>query len=248
MKRRADVRKRSFLAPPPALRRRRGRRTVVDVGAEFGEDVVVAGEARDGHVFWIGVEFGCVGCAAEFGEVGRGELLGAELVPVLVVGLEDFVALDLGGALDAEAVLEVPGEERPDEFLRRRRDFLGELDVGRDDEPEDRHGVVGVRREEGRPAHERLVHQHAVGPQVHLERVALAQDALRREVLRRPEDGPRFEGGLVGLGGVVGLFEELGEAEVDDFQVAGAGRHHDVLRLQVSVDDAVVMDVIDGAH
>jgi hypothetical protein len=73
---------------------------------------------------------------------------------------------------------------------------------------------------------------------------------FRREIAHRPHHHPRQgaeRGGRVGIDGArAAWFDQLGEAEVEHLRVA-LGRHHDVLGLDVAVDDARLMRGREGA-
>ena len=86
-----------------------------------------------------------------------------------------------------------------------------------------------------RVAHEHLVDEHARRPPVDGLAVALGLDDLGREVLGRAAERPRA------------VLDQLGEAEVDDLQVALAVEQQ-VLGLEVAVDDVAVVEVLEREH
>eukprot|EP00968_Pinguiococcus_pyrenoidosus_P005861 scaffold385_cov305-Pinguiococcus_pyrenoidosus.AAC.8 len=96
---------------------------------------------------------------------------------------------------------------------------------------------------EGRVTGQHLEEEAAHGPEVHGVVVALVEDELRRDVLRRAAHGERP--GVVDLLPVGQLLDpghSLGEAEVDEHQIALVV-HHEVLGLEVPVGHAVEVDV-----
>ena len=98
-------------------------------------------------------------------------------------------------------------------------------------EPPDHHLVRRIARERNLAAGH-LVEDHAEREDVRPRVGLLAPHLLRRHVERRPQNGAHLRHGAAG--------ERLGEAEVG--QVRRAGRvEHDVLRLQVAVDDALLV-------
>lgn len=92
--------------------------------------------------------------------------------------------------------------------------------------------AVGVV--ERRHAHRHFVGDAAHGPHVDLLAMALAEDDLRCELLRGAH--------LVGVALVVHV--ELAEPEVSDLDVA-RGVEHDVFGLEVALNDAVLVQVVE---
>jgi hypothetical protein len=80
-----------------------------------------------------------------------------------------------------------------------------------------------------------LVDKDAESPPVDRFRVALIEQYLRCYVLRGAADG------------VGALADDLSEAEVDELEVALVA-DHDVLRLQVAVDDVLPVQVLEDAN
>lgn len=90
---------------------------------------------------------------------------------------------------------------------------------------------------------QQLVHDHAARPHIHLFRVALLDGLLGRHVSQRASLD------VVVL--VIVEVEDGGEAEVNNFDVdavGGLGDEQDVLRLEVSVDDRELVDVLDASE
>jgi hypothetical protein len=108
---------------------------------------------------------------------------------------------------------------------------------------QDLHGVVVG---EGRRAGQQLVEDAAqgvdVGPAVEL--AVLAGGLLRGHVLGRAH-GHAAAGERARAGAVLGLVHDLGQAEVGDPGLA-VGRDHDVPGLEVAVDDAPGVGVVQG--
>lgn len=97
----------------------------------------------------------------------------------------------------------------------------------------DGHGVFVV---EGVDAGDHFVEEDAEGPPVDGLAVSLVQQDLRREVLRGSAEG------------VCPAFDDLGEPEIGEFQVA-VGADEQVLGLEVSVDDILRVQVLEhGRH
>ena len=76
---------------------------------------------------------------------------------------------------------------------------------------------------------------HSPGVGVHVRQAPV--ENLGRDVLRRAIHSTKSTSGLTGLGHLVGA------AEVDEFDVPGR-REYDVLRLDVSVDDVLALQVV----
>ena len=91
---------------------------------------------------------------------------------------------------------------------------------------------------EGQLAGKHLVENHAHGINVGAAVAALAFHLLRRDVVRRAEGGGEVGIGEAARRGVAG------DAEVDQLDVVVVV-DHDVFRLQVAVDDAVGVDVVE---
>ncbi len=108
--------------------------------------------------------------------------------------------------------------------LRRGARVLPDVLVGDRD-----RGVPGERRVAGEQLEQHAACGVDVRPGVH----RLAACLLRGEVLRGPDDGR-------GLGDVLALAQRAGDAEVHHLDRAG-GVDHDVGRLDVAVDDAVLV-------
>jgi len=102
------------------------------------------------------------------------------------------------------------------------------------------HDGEGIGSGEGNGAGEHLVEHDSEGVDVAARVSALATDLLGRDVVWRAQAlGEVSEGEAAGAG--VG-----GDAEVDEADVVVAV-DHDVFRLHVAVDDAVGVDVLEGA-
>jgi hypothetical protein len=106
------------------------------------------------------------------------------------------------------------------------------------------HRVYLVVAREGARARQHLAEDDAEGEEVAAAVDALAEQLLGRHVVDRPQNGARLrldadERLLRAVGGARGLRarDELGDAEVENLDVAVAADHQ-VLRLQVAVDDA----------
>lgn len=101
-----------------------------------------------------------------------------------------------------------------------------------DDLPVYVHGVLVL---EGREPREHLVHQYAQRPPVHRLPVALVQQYLRRNVLRGPTDSESTLGNY------------FRKAEIYHLQVAVIC-YHDILWLQVAVNDIFAMQILEDTH
>src|SRR5581483_3971385 len=97
-----------------------------------------------------------------------------------------------------------------------------------------------VRARERRPPGERLVEEPAQAPDVARHGRSLAARLLGREIRRRPEERPRARQALR-------VRDLLREPEVDELGLALLVEE-DVLRLQVAVEKATLVRVVDGAR
>ena len=128
---------------------------------------------------------------------------------------------------------EVDDEAALDDLLQVRRKLGVELlDRLRRALRPRHHDLERGRAAEGNRAGGHLVEDHAEREDVGLRADRLALDLLGRHVERRADDRARLRHSRL-LGG-------LGQAEVGDVHVIG-GVDHDVLGLQVAVDDALVV-------
>ncbi len=120
-----------------------------------------------------------------------------------------------------------------DDFLEIDRKVRAEL-LGGLRPPLDphHHDLEGRGAAEGDGPGGHLVEDHAEREDVGLRADRLALDLLRRHVERRPDDGAGLRHARL-LGG-------LGHAEVGDVDPI-RGVEHDVLRLQVAMDDALIV-------
>lgn len=144
---------------------------------------------------------------------------------------EERVSLD--GDRRRQPLVDVPPQEPPQQVrglgAQKRRN--GEL------APEDsllRLSLAAIRVE-GRSAGEQVVHEDSVTPPI--GRFAVTRgfdDHLRRHVLDRAAKG---------RGQLVASAEDLAEAEIDEFDVA-VGVEHDVLGLEVAIDDVEAVEVL----
>ena len=176
--------------------------------------------------------------ARDFWDEGGLDAVAQQRVGVDAVALEEGVLPQRDRAaalLRAESLLHLDGEQAFDEEAR----LLGEeVLVDREPPPHDvlvhlELGGVDERRLQVR----HLVREHADTPPVNDEVVPATEDHLGREVLRRAADGP---GALVGG-------DDLGEAEIDDLEVAVL-IDEQVLRLEVAVGDEVLVQVLEPAR
>eukprot|EP00968_Pinguiococcus_pyrenoidosus_P022248 scaffold3100_cov248-Pinguiococcus_pyrenoidosus.AAC.3 len=136
----------------------------------------------------------------------------------------------VGAALGvAEAARGPLAQEAPDELGTGPGHALGELHGALEDVLVGLQVVLGVER---RHANAKLVAQHTQRPVVHRPVVAVVADELRRQVVRRAAQGEGLGAGR----------QDLRQAEVHDLDVA-VGVQHQVLRLDVSVRDAVRVHV-----
>lgn len=99
------------------------------------------------------------------------------------------------------------------------------------------HGILRAGRAERLPPGEEDIHKHAEAPPVHGAVVAMRKDVLWSDVSRRPTEGVR----------AIALIEDLCKAKVADLRVAVVV-DEDILRLQVPVNDVVLMQVLQGQH
>ena len=145
--------------------------------------------------------------------------------------LEERMLHDLvGPVLGAESLLGVFLEQSVEERGELLPDGLGHFEGALADFEKEFVSVLVV---EGGDADDHLVDDAAEGPPVHLLPVALFLDDLRGEVLGGAADG---------LGELVP--HELGEAEVRELEIAVLA-DEDVLGLEVAVDDAVGVEVLE---
>ena len=107
----------------------------------------------------------------------------------------------------------------------------GEGDLAPEDVLVDAHGILIV---EGVDACVHFVDEHAEGPPVDGLAVALIEDDFGGDVLGRAADG---EGPALG--------EELGKAEVSEFEVAVVG-DEEVLGLKVAENDVFGVEVLEA--
>lgn len=147
---------------------------------------------------------------------------------------EPGVRLDVIRAVHhaAEALTQVLLEQARDELAHVHGDLCWEVEEAHRDPAVDLVGVLVVERWVAR---EHLKDQDSECPPVNAVVMADRHDNLRREVLWCPAQRERL---------VVDLF---GEPKVCDFHVT-VGRHEQILRLQVSVGDALLVEVLEGQH
>jgi hypothetical protein len=101
----------------------------------------------------------------------------------------------------------------------------------------------GIARLEGEPPGEHLVEGDTQGVQIG----AVVDRPVRPPRLLRGEVGQRALEEAGRLGGLVLAGEAGGEAEVGDLHLAGREVDDDVVRLEILVDDAALVDARDGA-
>jgi hypothetical protein len=163
--------------------------------------------------------------------------------PFVRLGLELFqIGTDVGRALIAlEGVLLQRSGDHPGELRRYLYSQLGDR-VGR--VSQDRRDGVGrgLTLERARPRRH-LVENDPKREEIRSVIRGPALDLLRRHVGHRAHHltvlGQRLGGRLVAALGVE-LRAQLGEPEIEDLDVA-VGRHHDVGRLEIAMDDAARM-------
>ncbi len=139
-------------------------------------------------------------------------------------------------------------EELLDHFLGEfvvfvSEEVLGVFELAVGDRPVDFVGVFAVLAEGQVAAHELVEHDACSstgtdGPEVDLQAVAFAFEDLGRHVVRRAEHREGFVDAVFG-------FEDFGRVHVDEIGVAVVV-DHDVLGLDVSVDDVEFVEVLDG--
>mmetsp|Transcript_36225 Transcript_36225/g.111497 ORF Transcript_36225/g.111497 Transcript_36225/m.111497 type:complete len:369 (-) Transcript_36225:59-1165(-) len=149
---------------------------------------------------------------------------------------EPLVFQDVAGPIleVPEALAEVRGKQLLHQRLRVLVEVLREVDLPGQDLLVDAHGVLVA---EGRLAADHLVDEDAQGPPVHGLAVALVQQHLGRDVLRRAAERVRPRAWL----------DDLCKAEICELGVAVLA-HQDVLWLQVAVDDVLGVDVREGGR
>ncbi|PRQ04694.1 hypothetical protein ENSA5_05430 [Enhygromyxa salina] len=128
-----------------------------------------------------------------------------------------------------------PGRERGRDRVRQRRRR------GHDLHAQDRREIVAV---EGRLTSEHLVGEDADGVEIAALVDLAARGLLGAHVARGAKDHARAG---QDLGGAIGV-EQLGDAEVDDLgdlAAVEAPRHEHVLGLEIAVDDAAVVGVLE---
>mmetsp|Transcript_53854 Transcript_53854/g.166729 ORF Transcript_53854/g.166729 Transcript_53854/m.166729 type:complete len:242 (-) Transcript_53854:970-1695(-) len=147
---------------------------------------------------------------------------------------EPLVFQDVAGPIleVPEALAEVRGKQLLHQRLRVLVEVLREVDLASKDLLVDAHGVLVA---EGRLAADHLVDEDAQGPPVHRVRVTRRGQQLRRKVVWRAA-------GREGLAD-----DKLRKAHVCDLEVPPLAQH-EVLRLQVPVDDAALVKVLEGIH
>lgn len=168
-------------------------------------------------------------------DVGRGQLAGVELAEVDF--LEPRVTLQLLSTrlLAAEPLGRVSSEQAQDDVLALGREPARPGDLEGQDLLEE---PLLLGRDEGRDANRHLVDEAAERPEVDLLGVALAQDDLGREVLGRAH-----------LLHVVDLRAELALRQPEVSQLAlPVAVDHQVLRLQVPVQDLVLVQLLQHQH
>mmetsp|Transcript_53855 Transcript_53855/g.166733 ORF Transcript_53855/g.166733 Transcript_53855/m.166733 type:complete len:242 (-) Transcript_53855:970-1695(-) len=171
-------------------------------------------------------------CVLHRGLVGRGRRHGLQLLEL--ERREPLVLEDIGRAVleVPVALAEVGGEELLHQGLGVLVEVLREVDLASKDLLVDAHGVLVA---EGRLAADHLVDEDAQGPPVHRVRVTRRGQQLRRKVVWRAA-------GREGLAD-----DKLRKAHVCDLEVPPLAQH-EVLRLQVPVDDAALVKVLEGIH
>ena len=162
--------------------------------------------------------------------------------------------LDLDCAPHPKSIQRILLQEEADDLLGLGLDrpvlVVRPLDVVVDGVAEQ---LLGRLAKEGDTADEKLVEDDSHAPPVNRLAVALPQDHLRRNVLRRPKH--LLVGELLGLLVDVALVEvggkrheaHLGEAKVGELDVAEGG-DEEVVGLEVPVDDAEGVEVLHGQH
>lgn len=169
--------------------------------------------------------------------VRRENLLGQQLLPI--EALEEAVLLDRAHAVVhiAEALAQVGHEEMPNQRLGFPTsastiliEALGEFEFALEDVVVDVHGVfVG----EGVDASDHFVEEDAKGPPIGRLAVALVEEDLRREIFGRATHRERP------------IFNDFGEAEISDFEVAVLAEQK-VLWFQVAVDNVLRVHMLEG--
>mmetsp|Transcript_28816 Transcript_28816/g.91839 ORF Transcript_28816/g.91839 Transcript_28816/m.91839 type:complete len:435 (+) Transcript_28816:226-1530(+) len=134
-----------------------------------------------------------------------------------------------------EPLLHVGPEQRPHEQRGILRMRVLKLELALHYQLEE---PLLIRVPEGRSALQHLEHEHACGPPIKLAGIALALEDLWREVLRRAADRG---------GHVLARQAHLGEPEVREPHVPVGVQKH-VLRLQVTVGDVALVDVLQRLH
>lgn len=101
-----------------------------------------------------------------------------------------------------------------------------------------RSNLIFISRIKGKVLGEHDIEHNSEGPNVYSDVVRLAEDDFRRAVAKSSENIVRL---LLGP-------QDLGESKVDtlSFSCARVIRHHDILQLDVSVDNSNRVEVING--
>ena len=169
----------------------------------------------------------------------------AVLVAAAAEGLEVALERHADGASVGEALLLLLGEQaedHPGELLRDLGRQRGRL--GADLHADERDRVVAV---EGQAAGDDLVEQHAGGVEVGAGVDLQAEGLLGAHVLR----GAEHHAGAGHLLERTVAADDLGDAEVDQLEHLAAlvvAGDEDVLRLQVAVDHALAVGVLEAAE
>mmetsp|Transcript_30996 Transcript_30996/g.52355 ORF Transcript_30996/g.52355 Transcript_30996/m.52355 type:complete len:341 (-) Transcript_30996:759-1781(-) len=212
----------SELVPLGALGNLRSARPVVDLGIPCFSHLQPLGDILEvHHIFNVGLP-------------RRRDFLLVQRFPIQVS--VPCVCLDVASTAraHAEAVRGLLGQQLGDEVLRRSGEVHRELRVRLDDPLED--GLAPLLVEEGGARAHHFVHEDAVGPPVHRDRVLLPLDQLRGHVLDCAAEG--LQAVLRDVSHVV-----LGEAKVCEHDVP-LHVHQNVLQLEVSVHDAVLVQEV----
>mmetsp|Transcript_2690 Transcript_2690/g.4397 ORF Transcript_2690/g.4397 Transcript_2690/m.4397 type:complete len:286 (+) Transcript_2690:53-910(+) len=123
-------------------------------------------------------------------------------------------------------------QELGDEILSRRRQIPRKLELALNDLAIRHHRLVV---EEGRKRGQHLIDEDAERPPIHSLAVALSGHNLRRQVIGRSAQRKRL------------IRHYLGKAKVGHLEIAGIGQHQ-VLWLQISVNDVSVVHIIERFH
>ena len=233
---------RSFVAQTPSMH------NAFSVG-EVSERALVGehrvdrrGRNSGHHARKLGIDLLCGHLVLHSGPIRRRDLLAIELVPVDV--LEPGMVLDLVRGVVPQPLRRLLLQQPRDQIVRLRVTpppqihLRGhELAFGHrgGEDAVVHHLAVGVV--ERRQSVDHLVDQDAQRPPVHALPVRHFPQDFRRQILRRAAQRLRR----------VALHVLLREAEVRDADVP-LGVQKEVLRLQVAIDDVVLMQMGDAQH